>query len=92
VIAYTITYAVLIIITCTPVDAQWMQFNLRWRARHEFSCTTRSVQTTIAKLIGALSVISDFYAVCIPVYLLFQIQISRQQKIGLYFIFGIGIL
>ena len=47
---------------------------------------------TSHKLIGALSVVTDFYSVLLPAALVLQIQISRKQKIGLFFIFGLGML
>ena len=69
-----------------------MQFDLEWRATNDFKCSPRTTQVHIAKLVGALSVVTDFYSVLLPAALVLQIRISRRQKIGLFFIFGLGML
>jgi hypothetical protein len=69
-----------------------MAFDLKWRAENDFTCKSQSTQVHIAKLIGALSVVTDFYSVVLPAALVMQIRISRKQKIGLFFIFGLGML
>jgi hypothetical protein len=69
-----------------------MQFDLKWRATNDFRCEDQANQVVIAKLIGALSVVTDFYSVVLPAALVMQIRISRKQKIGLFFIFGLGML
>ena len=92
VIAYTISFFVVIVVACDPIRAIWMQFDLKWRAENDFTCTPQATQVHIAKLIGALSVVTDFYSVLLPAALVLQIQISRKQKIGLFFIFGLGML
>ena len=92
VIAYTISFFVVIVITCDPVRAVWLQFDLKWRVENDFTCKPQATQVHIAKLIGALSVVTDFYSVLLPAALVMQIRISRRQKIGLFFIFGLGML
>jgi hypothetical protein len=69
-----------------------MQFDLNWRANNDFYCKPVETQVITAKLIGALSVVTDFYSVVLPAFLVMQIRISGKQKMGLIFIFGLGML
>jgi hypothetical protein len=39
-----------------------------------------------------MSVITDFYSVVLPAVLLLRIKMTKRQKIGLVFIFGLGFL
>lgn len=91
-IAYTITFFILVVLTCNPVYAVWMQFDLNWRANNDFYCKSAETQVLVAKLVGALSVVTDFYSVVLPAFLIMQIRISTKQKMGLFFIFGLGML
>jgi hypothetical protein len=78
---------------CLPVKANWLQFDtIGWASTHDFKCASRTTQVTIAKVIGSLSVVTDFYSVMLPAALVIQITINRKQRIGLFLIFGIGFL
>jgi hypothetical protein len=90
VLVYTSIFTIIIIQQCDPAEAMWMQFDFRWAAKHKFTCRKIEVQVALAKLAGVLSIVTDFYAVCLPVYLLFQIQMTQRSKIALGFVFGMG--
>jgi hypothetical protein len=92
VIAYTITFFIVVLFSCTPVRAIWLQFDLDWRVKNNFYCKPVETQVLIAELIGSLSVVTDFYSVVLPAFLVMQIRISPKQKMGLFFIFGLGML
>ncbi|KAF2396765.1 hypothetical protein EJ06DRAFT_482660, partial [Trichodelitschia bisporula] len=92
VVVYTIVVSFLVLFTCNPIPAVWKNYDLQWAQTHKFSCTSRPVQTWVAELTGALSVFSDVYSILLPAALLMRIRISRRQRIGLLFVFGVGFL
>ncbi|TID18911.1 hypothetical protein E2P81_ATG05887 [Venturia nashicola] len=93
VIAYTVAFFVLIFTTCRPFVALWQQYNPDWLAKNpNFVCAAPLLETQLSELAGGLSVITDFYSVMLPAVLVFNIQITRRQKYGLCFIFGMGYL
>jgi hypothetical protein len=88
--AMTITFIVLLFLTCTPLQAYWYQYDLTYDKK--YTCASVDQIVEISKLSGSLSVITDFYSVALPAVLLLRIQISKKQKIGLMCIFGLGFL
>jgi hypothetical protein len=92
VIAYTITFFIVICASCSPLEATWRQYDMNWTATHKFTCGSRNVSVRVAELVGALSVITDFYSVMLPAALIMQIHINKKQRWGLFFIFGVGFL
>jgi hypothetical protein len=90
VVVYTIVFSILIITACSPVEALWMKYELSYTT--PYKCMNISVQVRLAKLAGALSVITDFYSVMLPAVLLSRIRVSMRQRLGLFFIFGLGFL
>lgn len=93
VIAYTISFFVIICIGCTPFEAVWQQYNTSWVLKHPtYKCASRELNIKLAELIGGLSVVTDFYSVMLPAALIMQIRLNTRQKYGLFFIFGIGFL
>jgi hypothetical protein len=93
VIAYTISFFVLLFTTCRPFEAVWRQYDPSWLATHpHFYCADNGITTKISELAGALSVITDFYSVMLPAVLIMKIRVTKRQKYGLFFIFGMGFL
>lgn len=93
VIAYTVAFFVLTFTSCRPFVALWQQYNPDWLAKNpHFFCADIVIATQLSQLIGALSVVTDFYSVMLPAVLIFKIQITKRQKYGLLFIFGMGYL
>lgn len=93
VIAYTIAFFVLTFTACQPFVALWQQYNPNWLANDpDFLCADTVLITQLSEIAGALSVITDFYSVMLPALLIFKIRITKRQKYGLLFIFGMGYL
>ncbi|RDI88319.1 hypothetical protein Vi05172_g1937 [Venturia inaequalis] len=93
VLAHTIAFYVLTFVACRPFVALWQQYNPDWLAKNPvFFCTDAVLTTQLSKLAGALSVVTDFYSVMLPAVLIFKIRITKRQKYGLLFIFGLGYL
>lgn len=78
VIAYRISFFVVIVAACDLVKAIRMQFDVKWFASNEFKCSLRQTQVHIARLIGALSVVTDYYSVSLPATLALRIRTSRR--------------
>jgi hypothetical protein len=89
VIASVIIFTVLLILTCNPVDYYWYQYSTK---PHNGHCKGYGSQVAGGILQGTFSVISDFYSVVLPATLLLRIRISRRQRFGLMFIFGLGFM
>jgi hypothetical protein len=73
-----------------PLEAQWRRLNSTYTRKYQ--CALPETQTAVSELSGALSVITDFYSVLLPAMLVFKIQVTRRQRIGLLLIFGMGSL
>jgi hypothetical protein len=92
VVAYTVTFFAVICATCSPIEANWRQYDDNWITKHTYKCAPRNISVKVAELVGALSVVTDFYSVMLPAALIMQIRINRNQRYGLFFIFGVGFL
>ena len=49
------------------------------------------MQVRVVVVAGALSVVTDFYSVVLPMIVLLRLQISKREKIGLMVVFGVGL-
>jgi hypothetical protein len=84
-IGYLISYTVMPINICRPVDAYWNQFNLLYSKK--YSCIKEGYGLPLG---AALSVLSDFYGCLLPVLLLRHLQMPLKQKVLLYCLFALG--
>ena len=89
VVGSAITFTVLLFVTCSPVSYNWGQYSVTYKPGY---CTSKSSQALGGIMQGSWSVISDFYSVLLPAALLLRIRISRRQRWGLMFIFGLGFM
>lgn len=88
-IVYGIVFTIAIVFTCTPVIGFFRLFDISWRLQNELTCRNEGA------LIVACAVISlfqDFVICLLPVLLIWNLQISKRQKIGLCAIFGVGLI
>jgi hypothetical protein len=90
VVVYNITFSILVINCCSPVEALWRRYEAGYT--HPYKCIEIGLQVSMSRLVGALSVISDFYSVMLPAALLMRIKFNKRQRMGLVFIFGMGFL
>jgi hypothetical protein len=88
VILYTFIWFMLILTTCTPVEADWRSLNIDYMTKYK--CAPYPLQKKLSLLGGVLSVITDLYSVLLPTSVLLNLNISARQKIGLICIFGAG--
>ncbi|KXL48519.1 hypothetical protein M433DRAFT_63063 [Acidomyces richmondensis BFW] len=78
-------------LACQPLEAYWKSYNLIHPYTHPYKCIDGNV---LSPFVGTLSVISDIYAVILPMVVLrdYQLDVPRRQKIGLRIIFALGLL
>lgn len=90
VVAYSVTFLVLLCVTCTPIQAAWRNVDPTYT--EPWHCVSPAEQDSISKLGGALSVVTDFYSVLLPAVLVLQLKITRRQRLGLMAVFGVGFM
>ncbi|KJX99687.1 hypothetical protein TI39_contig353g00035 [Zymoseptoria brevis] len=65
---------------CRPVNAYWRAYDSVYAASVEYTCTPTKFLNPLS---GGLSVVSDFYAVVLPIGLLWHLNISKRQRYAL---------
>lgn len=88
-VAWTFGLILALIINCEPTKAYWMAYDISWTLTHTYHCTDTK---WINSLTGALTIISDVYAVVLPCLLLRKLKMERRQKLQLDFLFGLGLI
>ncbi|KAE9970252.1 hypothetical protein EG327_010349 [Venturia inaequalis] len=90
VIVYFITFSTDILLMCTPPSSFWLQSDSAWLKVHEndFHCQDEGVVLVISATISAFQ---DVLACCLPMVLLWKLQIPKRQKYALGAIFSAGI-
>lgn len=89
VIAYFITWNVLIFRQCAPFEAFWNQLLPSWTATHSYHCIDEGANALTNTIV---STISDFIAFMLPMILLWKLQMSMKQKVALSAVFAVGVL
>lgn len=91
VVIYFFYFFTALIFTCNPVEAYWKQVDPVWFSQHkgEFKCHGEASNLIASAVI---SVVHDFVACGLPAILLWKLKISRNQKLALGGLFGVGLL
>lgn len=86
--AYFVAVVLALCFICDPLRSYWMSFSPTWE--EPWHCADGK---WLNYFIGIVSVISDFYAIALPLAVLEQaeLQISWKQKWTTYFFFVLGI-
>lgn len=88
-IAYTVAFIIMLLVNCSPTEAYWMAFDLKWAAGNHYKC----LNTTPINLIsGICAAVSDVYAVALPCIITWHYAVPRRQKIALNVIFSLGLI
>ena len=86
-VAYALAFILILIVQCRPLDSYWLRFTPNYTGNYD--CT---VNETISLPISAyLSVVTDFLALLLPFWLVWNMTLPRRQKWSLYAIFGLGL-
>ncbi|KAF4314065.1 hypothetical protein GTA08_BOTSDO00550 [Botryosphaeria dothidea] len=88
--AYLVTFTISLGLTCNPVYAYWKQVDFIWAAANatKFKCIDEGA-TLIAT--NAISITQDFLACTMPALLLWNLQVSKRQKIAMSALLGVSI-
>jgi len=89
VVSYALVLSFVVMFTCTPVEGYWMLFDLQWRVTNEVTC--RNEGALIVSIV-IISTLQDLVICALPIFLVWNLHISKRQKAGLMGIFGLGLL
>jgi hypothetical protein len=89
VIVYMLVFIFVIVFSCSPVEGYWHLFDIAWRLKHEIKCHNEGAEIVSVVVVSTLQ---DFFICALPVFLVWNLQISRRQKAALIGIFGMGLL
>jgi len=88
IVAYALAFVLILIFQCRPLDSYWLRFAPNYTGIH--NCT---VNEPISLPVSAyLSVVTDFLALLLPFWLVWNMKLPRRQKWSLYAIFGLGLV
>jgi hypothetical protein len=90
VLIYTIALSIFMFNMCYPLEADWMQYDPTYP--RTYRCQSQSSLDGSAVAGGVLSVITDFISVTLPAILLYNIRLTKRQRLGMMFVFGLGYL
>lgn len=86
---YGITFALLMIFQCRPIESYWLQFSYPNLYTEKFSCF---YEGSVPISNACVSVVTDFFAAMLPMFLFLQLQMPKKDKYGLGAIFGVGFM
>lgn len=86
-IVFCIAFVLVLCLQCRPTEAYWRSLSFTYTK--DFTCANTKILNPIS---GALSVISDFYSVVLPMAMTRHFDIDRRKKIALNAVFSLGLL
>ncbi|ORY16421.1 hypothetical protein BCR34DRAFT_106096 [Clohesyomyces aquaticus] len=89
VILYCIIFVLIIVFSCKPIEGFWHLFDIPWRLTNEVKCNDEAAGIVSVVII---STVQDFICAILPVFLVWNLQISKRQKAALIGIFALGLL
>jgi hypothetical protein len=89
VVAYGVTFVLILLLTCRPISAFWHLVDPIWALSHKFACTDEAAEVLVA---SAISIFQDIIAFALPVMLVWNLQLPKRQKVAVVGIFGVGLL
>ncbi|RDL37506.1 Uncharacterized protein BP5553_04939 [Venustampulla echinocandica] len=88
-VIYGITFVLLMVLQCRPISAYWLQYSYPTPYTEKFSCL---YEGTVPMANACVSVVTDFLAAMLPMFLFMQLKMPRRDKFGLGAIFGVGFM
>jgi hypothetical protein len=88
IIASTI-FVFLIIFACSPVVGFFHLFDLSWRIKNEVTCLDEGAIIVACAIVGT---IQDLFVCLLPILLVWNLKMSKRQKVALCGIFAVGLL
>ncbi|KFY12264.1 hypothetical protein V492_03982 [Pseudogymnoascus sp. VKM F-4246] len=74
---------------CRPISSYWLQFSYPDPYTEKFSCL---YEGSVPISNACISVVTDFFAAMLPMFLFLQLQMPKRDKYGLGAIFGVGFI
>ena len=88
-VLYAVVFILLMVFQCWPVPAFWLQYSFPEPYTEKFSC----IDPGVVPLANAcVSVITDFMAAILPMFLFWQLHMPKREKLGLGIVFGVGFM
>ncbi|KAH7389768.1 hypothetical protein BKA66DRAFT_568692 [Pyrenochaeta sp. MPI-SDFR-AT-0127] len=88
-VIYGIVFSLLIIFICSPVVGFFHVFDVAWKEVNKLSCHDEGA---IVVACAAISTVQDLVICMLPIFLIWNLQIVKRQKIALCAIFGMGMV
>jgi hypothetical protein len=85
----SIIFSFLIIFTCNPVVGSFHLFDFAWRVKNEVTCLDEGAIIVACAIVGT---IQDFFVCLLPVLLVWNLKMSKRQKVALCGIFAVGLI
>jgi hypothetical protein len=82
-------FVFLIIFTCSPVVGFFHLFDISWRLRNEVTCLDEGAIIVACAIVGT---VQDCLVGLLPVLLVWNLKMSKRQKVALCGIFSVGML
>lgn len=86
---YGIAFVLLMILQCQPISSYWLQFSYPDPYTEKFHCL---YEGSVPISNACISVVTDFLAAMLPMFLFLQLQMPKRDKYGLAAIFGVGFM
>lgn len=86
-VAWTLGFCIMLLATCTPVEASWKVFDPTYT--EDWTCADTRPSNTAA---GVLAVVSDCYSLFLPWSMIWPLDMPKRQKFALNIIFSFGII
>jgi len=87
IIAYAISFGLVLLVGCHPLDAYWYSVLPTYTEEHY--CYDEGTAVPAAAI---TSVITDFVVVSLPCYVVWGMRMPIRQKLSLFGIFGVGLM
>lgn len=86
---HTVIFFFVIVFSYTPIEAYWHIFDVPWRLKN----TLKSLdEGAILVSVTTTGTIQDVLVCTLPIFLVWNLQIPRRQRIGLVVLFGAGLM
>ncbi|GAB7358562.1 hypothetical protein MBLNU230_g2624t1 [Neophaeotheca triangularis] len=90
IVCYCLSFLLALLLACQPTKAYWLSADLfGWAANNDYKCADARAANLAS---GMVSVLTDAYAVILPMAMLKNFTAPRRQKIALYVLFSLGLL
>ena len=88
-ILYLVGFVLLLLLQCRPVRADWAQFSYPDPYTEKFHCVNEGIGPIANAWISAAT---DFMTAALPMFVFWQLQLPRREKLTLFLLFGVGFM